>query len=279
MPICIENANNIGCLINADKGGNQQTTLKLISGVLLTVHIPMHGYPENKMIYLEMLDNLAKRKIGTIIRVGKRLYPDRSAEQHGITCVSCEFDQQTPSPGVVTAFLYTLRTSKAGGVAVHSDGSKGRAATLCALHLMHAHGFSAAEATTWLRIICPSLRMKRRQEDFLRAVGSELEADAGGREEAFRRGVFRAWAANELRSGWYRRRPESGYDVASADDDKLERLKTALEGCANFQPTAETLNLATRWLICCELGPGEKDEMVSVVPASILPEQCWMKTI
>ena len=187
---------------------------------------------------------MQKRNVRTVIRVGERLYPDKEAEQHGIAYVSCKFDEATPSPGVVTAFLYALRTSKAGGVAVLSDGS-GRAATLCALHLMHAHGFSAAEATTWLRFIYPSLRMNRRQEDFLHAVGSMAGAvGSGGREEAFRRGVFRAWAAEDVRSRGRRRRPESDYDAVSGDDGGAEITKAAQGGCDKAVRTAQALSLA-----------------------------------
>jgi hypothetical protein len=74
---------------------------------------------------------------------------------------------------VVAAFSYTLRTA-GRAVAVHCDGAGGRASTLCALHLVRAHGFGARAAAAWLRIACPGMRMAQRQLDYLADVAAAL---------------------------------------------------------------------------------------------------------
>ena len=243
---------------------DQKTVHGLIPDAWISVYDPASADSSDPFI-------MQQRNIRTVIRVGERLYPDNEAEQHGITCVSCEFDEATPSPGVVTAFLYTLRTSKAGGVAVLSDGS-GRAAVLCALDLMHAYGFSAAEATTWLRIMYPSMQMNRRQEDFLHAVGSMAGAvGSGGREEAFRRGVFRAWAAEDVRSRGRRRRPESDYDAVSGDDGGAEITKAAQDGCDKAAVrTAQALSLAMALECIVALNPTSRPlRSIERLPAKV----------
>ena len=260
------------------------------------IHNPVSKDSNDQTKRKSWLESLQQKNIRIVIRVGERLYPDKEAEQHGIAYVSCEFDEATPSPGVVTAFLYTLRTSKAGGVAVHNDGSEGRAATLCSLHLMHTYGFNAAEAAIWLRIICPSMQMKKAQQDFLRAVGSELEVlcseAAVCRERAFRRGVFQAWAAEELRPGWYGGRLESGYAMKDADNGREELWSTTPHSCGELLQTAKlhlddcarllqrtargaaVLNLWPEVLIC---GAHERQEAARAAEASTLPEQIRMK--
>ena len=165
------------------------------------------------------LNALVEDSFATLIRVAQGIHPDHVAEQRGIVCVSCEYDGPTPPPGVVTAFFYTLRTAKGGRVAMQSDG-RGRAETLCALHLMHAHGFSADEALVWVLLVCPGAKLTQKQAEYVRGVGAGLEAAAGtgaGRDEALRRGVFGMWAAEQQR--FYRRfRPESPYHTTCSDE-------------------------------------------------------------
>ena len=170
---------------------------------------------EEDAVRKKWLHHLTKRKIKTIVRIDEPQYPDQMAEECGFRCVSCEYDKVIPQPGVVSSFLYTLRSSGLGCVVVHSDGRKGRAATLCALYLMHTHGFSAVEATSWLRLVCPSIWIRTAQEHFLHAVGScmkEGEAGAGGRDSAFRRAVYRVWA-KDLRRDYCGSKPQSAYEV------------------------------------------------------------------
>jgi cell division cycle 14 len=89
-----------------------------------------------------------------VVRLNEREYADAEFEDHGIRCVSLEFDGALPPPDVVIAFLHTMRAAK-GAVAVHCRSGLGRSGTLCALHLMLSHGFSACEAIAWVRIVRP----------------------------------------------------------------------------------------------------------------------------
>ena len=110
---------------------------------------------------------------------------------------------------------------------MQSDG-RGRAETLCALHLMHAHGFSSDEALAWVWLVCPGAQLTQKQAEYVRGVGAGQEAAAGtgaGRDEALRRGVFRAWAAEQQRLP-RRSRPESPYRTTRSDETAqvMERL-------------------------------------------------------
>ena len=221
----------------------------LVSNTLVLIHLK----GETCANHVSDLDLFMNQRIFTVIRVADRNYPDKLAEQRGITCVSCEHDEMTPNPGVVTAFLYTLQTAKGGKVAMHSDGS-GRAEVLCALHLMHTHGFSAAEAVSWMRLICPGLKLFKEQVDFLTAVGYDLEAAAAAhveRSTALRRGVWRAWAASELRPR-RRERPHSSYQLDHAaspppDRPALARVAAGLaRGWLQAASTAAARSLCGR---------------------------------
>jgi protein-tyrosine phosphatase len=159
-------------------------------------------------------------KICTLVRLNEREYADESFEQHNIACVSCEFDTPTPSPGAVTAFLHTVRTARAT-VAVHCDGAQGRSGTLVALHMMRAHGFRAREATAWLRIACPAMRLGPEQLDFLRSVDAVAHRPSVAPRRgsaALRQGVYAAWAARSGRALAFsdRLRHQSAYAPALA---------------------------------------------------------------
>ncbi len=182
-------------------------------------------------------------QIKTLISlVGQQGY-ENDDFRSGITWVSCEFDTPTPAPGDVAVFLYTLRTAGPGAVAVQCDGSLGRAGTLCALHLMHTHGFDAAEAVGWLHLTCPAMRLRPDQAAFLRAVHADLASAAntaaepadekslaaGRRDAGFRRSVYRAWAGGQRPSG--RLRPQSRHWPAAAPADKTSCAESA---CAWF---------------------------------------------
>jgi cell division cycle 14 len=100
------------------------------------------------------IDPFEDMGVRTVVRLNEREYDDAEFEQHGIRCVSLEFEDALPPPDVVIAFLHTMRTAK-GAVAVHCRSGLGRTGTLCALHLMLSHGFGAREAIAWLRIVRP----------------------------------------------------------------------------------------------------------------------------
>ena len=160
--------------------------------------------------------------ICTVVRLNEREYADESFEQDNIACVSCEFDTPTPPPGAVTAFLHTVRSARAT-VAVHCDSTQGRSGTLIALHMMHAHGFRAREATAWLRIACPAMRLDPEQFDFLRSVDAiahhpSVASRRGSESAAFRRGVYAAWAVRSGRALVFsdRLRYQSAYAPALA---------------------------------------------------------------
>ena len=158
--------------------------------------------------------------ICTVVRLNEREYADESFEQHNIACVSCEFDTPTPSPGAVTAFLHTVRSARAT-VAVHCDSTQGRSGTLIALHRMRAHGFRAREATAWLRIACPAMRLGPEQLDFLRSVDAVAHRPSVAPRRgsaALRQGVYAAWAARSGRALAFsdRLRHQSAYAPALA---------------------------------------------------------------
>ena len=171
----------------------------LVPGELAIIDpIPLNSLFETRKdqtVHQILLDHLAERGICTVVRVAERQYADAAAERRGLASVSCEYDEATPDPGVVSAFLHTMRTQRGGGVAIHNDGAHGRAATLCALHLMSARGLSAHEAMAHIRDRCPALRLTPQQSDFLLAVAAELppRAAPAARAAAVRRGVSRAW--------------------------------------------------------------------------------------
>jgi hypothetical protein len=179
---------------------------------------------------LTLLNELQRRKIGTVIRVSEREYQDIAAEKRGIASVSCEYDDPTPDPGVVNLFFYTMRTRKGAMVAIHNDGAHGRAATLCALHLMAAHALTAEAAMATIRDKCPSLLLSPHQSAFLIATDRQAAAAVAAaaashdlarpadRLAALRRGLFRAWAAEYLPAEplGAAGRPESPYEAPAA---------------------------------------------------------------
>ena len=101
------------------------------------------------LFYLEPFQDMG---VGTVVRLNEREYADAEFEEHGVRCVSLEFEGALPPPDAVIAFLHTMRAAK-GAVAVHCRSGLGRTGTLCALHLMLSHGFSACEAMAWVRIV------------------------------------------------------------------------------------------------------------------------------
>jgi hypothetical protein len=111
-------------------------------------------------------------EVRTVVRLNEREYADAEFEDHGIRCVSLEFEDTLPPPDVVIAFLHTMRAAK-GAVAVHCRSGLGRTGTLCALHLMLSHGFTACEAIAWVRIVRPG-SIQSEQHQHLTAVHSML---------------------------------------------------------------------------------------------------------
>ena len=107
-----------------------------------------------------------------VVRLNEREYADAEFEDHGIRCVSLEFEDTLPPPDVVIAFLHTMRAAK-GAVAVHCRSGLGRTGTLCALHLMLSHGFTAREAIAWVRVTRPG-SIVGEQQHHLSAVESML---------------------------------------------------------------------------------------------------------
>ena len=238
-------------------------------------------------------DGLESQNFRTIIRVGDPQYPDHSAGERGFVSVSCDYDEEIPSPGVVSSFLYTLRISETDGVVVICDGTKGRAATLCALHLMHKYGFSAGEATTWLRLMCPSIQLAASQEIFLYAVGSGMEDGdngAGGRDMAFRRSVYRVWA-KDLRRDFYGKRPQSAYEKVNVKEhtepERRENMDIELplrrcnRSCWELLRSAELPTFAKRVLwaadYCSAEEPGGTGKLRPAAEARAVPLQLRIK--
>ena len=194
------------------------------------------------------------QNVHTIIRVGGSYFLEQEAEEYGFRCVSCECDGVIPQPGVVSSFLYTVRKCGLRGVVVISDGKRGHAATLCALHLMHGYGFSAGEATAWLRIVCPRIQISATQENFLRAVSSGVEdgeAEAGGRDFAFRRAVYRVWA-KDLRRDSLGRKLQSAFEGVKPESEPKVREATAAGRCWNH-PSMKLSALAMAVDLLCVL--------------------------
>jgi hypothetical protein len=158
--------------------------------------------------------------IKTVVRLTNDEFKDEEMQDHGVRCVSCDFDGDIPPPGAVNLFLHTLRTS-GGAVAVLCDGDSGRAGLFCAMHLMHAHGFSAPAAMAWLRLSRPgAAALSPSQSDYLhfldpsRPNPNDRPPPAGSPPDApdavFRRRVYRAWRLYEdWLLGGPRQRPES----------------------------------------------------------------------
>jgi hypothetical protein len=163
---------------------------------------------------------LESLNIKTVVRLTNDEFKDEEMQDHGVRCVSCDFDGDIPPPGAVNLFLHTLRTSS-GAVAVLCDGDVGRTGVFCAMHLMHAHGFSAPAAMAWLRHSRPdAAALSPSQSDYLhfldptRPGPDDRPPPAGSPpfspDAVFRRRVYRAWRLYEdWLLGGPRPRPES----------------------------------------------------------------------
>ena len=260
---------------------------ELVPGVIFSIDSIDKG---DRISYRSYLDDLQAENIQTIIRFGRLRFADQTAEELGFKCVSCEYSDDIPAPGVVSSFFYTLRTSVLRKVVILSDGRKGRAATLCALHLMHTYDFSAGEATMWLRLTCPNIRLRDSQEQFLYAVGSAVqdqEIVSWGRDVAFRRAVHRVWA-KDLRRDCCDSRPHSPYEVANSEGQAkgLDAHRPARH-CGAFAWDQARLALersgvrrVRRRLLpadCCAERPSGREEAGSAAEARAVPSQLRMR--
>ena len=276
-------ASKIGWLTQAkDQLGHTQKQNSLIPGAIIILEAEELSRVSS---ISESLDILVQHDFVTVVRFAERIYPDNIAEQRGINCVSCEYDELTPHPGVVAAFFYTLRTAKGGRVAMQSDG-RGRAEMLCALHLMQDHGFSAGEAMAWLWLACPSLQLRQEQVDYLFAVGAFLEEAAAtshvARSEALRRAVSRVWAAEELRP-FCRSRPQSLYNDAGWEGSILRqclspsRLGELMAACWVSKGAAWALWTGAGTSKCLAAGEGwAADATACTADCSVLPSPLRM---
>jgi hypothetical protein len=109
----------------------------------------------------------AAMKVRTVIRLNDKESKCEEMEDQGVRCISCDFEGDIPSPGAVNLLFHAIQASQGGGIVLQCDGQTGRSLVLCAMHLMHGHGFRAASAMGWLRLACPGTCFSPSQADYL----------------------------------------------------------------------------------------------------------------
>ena len=120
--------------------------------------------------YVEPFRDMGVR---AVVRLSEADYDPVEFEREGIATVDLDFGEAAvPSAEAAARFLQLMEG--AGTVAVHCLAGLGRSGTLAGLYLMCAHGFGAAEAIAWVRIVRPG-SVVGEQQHFLRRV-EELRA-------------------------------------------------------------------------------------------------------
>jgi cell division cycle 14 len=109
---------------------------------------PLHS-PEAYFPYFR------KHKIGTVIRLNKKIYPASRFTEAGFNHYDLFFtDGSCPPQHILKRFL-EITESMNGAAAVHCKAGLGRTGSLIACYMMKHYKFTAAEAIAWLRICRP----------------------------------------------------------------------------------------------------------------------------
>jgi cell division cycle 14 len=100
------------------------------------------------------IDIFRALNVTAVVRLNQAEYSATAFTAHGIQHFDLAFDAATPPATTVSQFCSIVNGAQ-GAVAVHCRGGLGRTGTMAALYLMRSYGFSAREATAWLRIMRP----------------------------------------------------------------------------------------------------------------------------
>jgi hypothetical protein len=155
----IEHAKQLGWTDVVSVGNNSQNDIyfhKIVPGKLAAFGGAKSDCTDVRSVAF-YASEISKMNVKSVVRLNDRDYEDREFERLGMQCVCLEFEGSTLPSSVVSAFLLTMRSSARNLVMVRRDsGRAGRTGSgLCALYLMHIHGFAAREAVAWMHLTTP----------------------------------------------------------------------------------------------------------------------------
>lgn len=102
------------------------------------------------------VDYFRKHRISAVIRCNSKMYDAKHFRVAGIRHYDLHFPDGTcPNETIMQKFFEVVETTTNGAVAVHCKAGLGRTGVLIGAYLMKHFGFTAPEATGWLRICRP----------------------------------------------------------------------------------------------------------------------------
>jgi hypothetical protein len=102
-------------------------------------------------------------------------------QEAGFRAEDARIESLVPSPlDAVLRFFRACDADGDGAVAAHCRTGRGRTAVVAALWLMREHGFTALEATVWLRLVRPGPAARPPHGPPLASPGPPCPGKAGG---------------------------------------------------------------------------------------------------